>query len=107
MKPEHGEIWLADLGLTAKARPVVILSADDPEAPRALYIYVPLTRQNRGSPYEVPLGHLPGIDKKSVANVQGVGSLPSVRFERRIGTLPKADLLKIKQALIHACNLHI
>jgi mRNA-degrading endonuclease toxin of MazEF toxin-antitoxin module len=38
MSPHPGEIWLADLGLAAKTRPVVILSRYDPEAPRALVI---------------------------------------------------------------------
>jgi mRNA interferase MazF len=48
MNPKPGEVWLADLGLSAKTRPVVILSRDDPQAPRALVIYVPLTTQNDG-----------------------------------------------------------
>ncbi len=55
MKPKAGEVWLADLGLAAKTRPVAILSFDDPDAPRALCIYIPLTSQNRGSRYEIPL----------------------------------------------------
>ncbi|MCZ7638669.1 MAG: hypothetical protein M5U12_23000 [Verrucomicrobia bacterium] len=29
MRPRHGEVWLADLGLAAKTRPVVVLLADD------------------------------------------------------------------------------
>jgi len=33
MKPESGEIWLADLGLAAKTRPVIIISVDDPNPP--------------------------------------------------------------------------
>ena len=41
MKPKPGEIWLADLGLAAKVRPVLILSRHDPDAPRALTIYAP------------------------------------------------------------------
>src|SRR5215510_11255194 len=50
MAAKQGEVWLADLGLAAKTSPVVILSQDDPQAPRALVTYVPLTTQNRGSP---------------------------------------------------------
>ena len=34
MTPLPGEIWLADLGLAAKTRPVVILSRHDLDAPR-------------------------------------------------------------------------
>ena len=55
MSPQPGEVWLADLGLAAKTRPVVIVSCEDPNPPRALVLYVPLTTQNRLSPYEISL----------------------------------------------------
>ena len=103
--PKHGEIWLADLGIAGKTRPVVVLLADDVPVERTLIIYVPLTTQNRGSVLEVSLGHLRFLDKPSVANVQGVGALPRARFERRLGTVPAADLDRIKQALRVACGL--
>ena len=47
MNPQPGEIWLADLGLAAKTRPVVIVSRQDPDPPRSLVLYVPLTTQRR------------------------------------------------------------
>src|ERR1041385_1146825 len=75
MNPQPGEIWWADLGLAAKTRPVVIVSRQDPDPPRALVLYVPLTTQRRDSQYEVPLPRLPFLDRESVANVQGLGSL--------------------------------
>lgn len=53
MSPRPGEVWLTDLGLAAKTRPVVIVSRYDPEAPRALVLYVPLTSQDRASRDEV------------------------------------------------------
>ncbi|MBI3208259.1 MAG: type II toxin-antitoxin system PemK/MazF family toxin [Candidatus Solibacter usitatus] len=52
MSPQPGEVWLADLGLAAKTRPVIIVSRHDPDPPRALVLYVPLTTQNRMSQYE-------------------------------------------------------
>ena len=87
MSPQPGEIWLADLGLAAKTRPVVIVSRQDPDPPRALVLYVPLTTQRRDSAYDVPLPRLPFLDRESVANVQGLGSLPTLRLERKIGVL--------------------
>jgi mRNA interferase MazF len=77
MSPHPGEVWLADLGLAAKTRPVVVISRHDPKAPRALLIFVPLTTQNRLSAYEVPLPRLSFLDHDSVANVQGLA-----RFHR-------------------------
>ncbi|MBV8710122.1 MAG: type II toxin-antitoxin system PemK/MazF family toxin [Acidobacteriaceae bacterium] len=47
INPHPGEVWLADLGLAAKTRPVVVVSRYDPDAPRALVLYLPLTTQNR------------------------------------------------------------
>jgi mRNA interferase MazF len=47
MSPQPGDIWLADLGLAAKTRPVVIVSRLDPDPPRSLVLYVPLTTQRR------------------------------------------------------------
>src|SRR6266571_275782 len=96
---------LADLGLAAKTRPVVIVSRDDPDPPRALILYVPLTRQNRQSAYEVVLPSLSFLERGSVANVQGLGSLPTVRLERRLGTLPNDVMAKIKRALAFALDL--
>lgn len=105
MNPRHGEAWLVDMGLAAKTRPAIVLIADNLDAPRSLIIYIPVTRQNRGSELEVPLGHLPFLDAESVANVQAIGSLPSVRFEKRLGLVPEADLKKVKAALLKACAL--
>ncbi len=51
------------------------------------------------------LGHLPFLDPESVANVQGIGSLPSVRFEKRLGSVSSEDLKAIKAALVKACAL--
>jgi mRNA interferase MazF len=43
MSRQPGEIWLADLGIAAKARPVVIVSRQNSNPPRSLVLYVPLT----------------------------------------------------------------
>jgi mRNA interferase MazF len=45
MNPSPGEVWMADLGFAAKYRPVVIVSRQDPDPPRALITYVPITTQ--------------------------------------------------------------
>jgi mRNA interferase MazF len=105
MNPQPGEIWLADLGLAAKTRPVIIVSRQDPDPPRSLVLYVPLTTQRRDSPYEVPLPRLPFLDRESVANVQGLGSLPTVRLERRIGRLSAEVLEHLKDALAFSLDI--
>jgi mRNA interferase MazF len=64
-----------------------------------LTIYVSLTTQNRRSPYEIEIPALTFVEKTSIANVQGLASLPIVRLERKIGTLPDSVMQDIKKAL--------
>lgn len=105
MHPRPGEVWLADLGMAAKTRPVVVVSRFDTDPPRALVLYVPLTSQDRGSEYEVELPELPFLKLEGVANVQGLGSLALTRLERWLGTLPPEVFVRIKDALRFALEL--
>ena len=107
MNPRPGEVWTADLGFAAKSRPVVIVSRQDPDPPRALVIYVPVTSQDRSSSYEVALPRTRFLKKGSVANVQGIGSLPTVRLGRRIGTRPPEALSDVKKAMAWALELEL
>lgn len=105
MSPHPGEVWLADLSLAAKTRPIVILSRHDPDAPRALTIYVPMTTQDRGSRYEVKLPRLHFLREESVANVQGIASLVATRLQHRLGEVPAEVLDQIRQALAFATGI--
>jgi len=105
MSPKPGEVWLADLGLAAKTRPVIILSRDDPEAPRALVTYIPLTTQDRGSRCEIEMGNLRFLKETSVANIQGIGAIPVNRLQRKLGSVPAETLDRIKQAVRFALDL--
>jgi mRNA interferase MazF len=84
---------------------VVIVSRQDPNPPRALALYVPLTTQNRPSLYEVSLPRFPFLDRDSAANVQGLASIPIVRLERKLGRLPEDVMTKLKSALAFALDL--
>lgn len=105
MRPRPGEVWLADLGMIGKTRPVVVVSRYDEDPPRALVLYVPLTSQDRGSDYEVEMPKLPFLHLEGVANVQGLGSLALARLERRLGILPQEVMDRIKDALRFALGL--
>lgn len=105
MNLRPGEVWLADLGLAAKTRPVVIVSRLDPDPPRALVTYVPLTTQTRQSQYEVELPRLGFLNATTFANVQGIASIPLTRLERKLGVLPALTLAKIKRAVLFALDL--
>jgi mRNA interferase MazF len=53
----------------------------------------------------VPLPRLSFLDRESVANVQGLGSLPTVRLERKIGRLSAETMDRLKDALAFALDL--
>ena len=104
MRPKPGEVWLADLGLAAKTRPVVIVSREDPDPPRALVTCIPLTTQYRESEYEVALSKIRFLKQRSFANTQGIGSIPIARLERKIGDLPEDTVDEIYDAIFFALD---
>jgi mRNA interferase MazF len=85
----------------------VIVSRDDPDPSCALVLYLPVTTQNGQSPYEIALPQLRFLGRGSVANVQGLGSLPRVRLDRRLGKLPDEVMAKIKRTLAFALDLEM
>src|SRR4051812_46572490 len=99
MNPLPGELYLVDLGVVGKVRPVVIVSREDPDSPRAIAICAPLTTQNRGSAYEVALGKLKFLDKESWINVQGLMSVGHEKLIRKFGRVSGAQLHDVKNAL--------
>ena len=104
MRTKPGEVWLADLGIAGKTRPILIVSREDIDPPRALVIQVALTTKNRFSRYEVDLGKLPFLREASVANVQGLASIPVARLQRRLGEVSGEMLAQVKEALRFALD---
>jgi mRNA interferase MazF len=50
MEPDRrGEVWIVDLGYTAKTRPAVVVSVPPLETERALVTLVPHTTNPRGT----------------------------------------------------------
>jgi len=68
---------------------------------------VPLTTQNRLSSYEVAIPKLGFLERESVANVQGLGSIPAIRLERKLGKLPPDVMVSIKRALVFVLDLGV
>lgn len=98
-KPCTGDVWLADLGYTAKIRPVLVLAAPGESDARALLIVAPLTSQLRGMRGEVALGKIRWLPKPSAVNVQGLASINGRILQRRLGTLTRERMEEVKQAL--------
>ena len=103
--PKIGEVFVVDLGYEGKARPVVVMSREDPDAPRALALCVPLTSQNRGSRYEVPMPRVPWLKLQFYANVQSIGSVGFHELTDKRGRFEPAVIPKIKNAIRFAFDL--
>ncbi len=97
--PKPGEVWLADLGMVEKSRPVLVLAVPDSEDARALVVVAPLTSQIRGMKGEVDLGKPRWLPKPSAVNVQGLASFDHRKLARRMGELTTAQLDEVKAAL--------
>ena len=105
MTPKVGEVYLVDLGFEGKVRPVVVVSREDPDAPRALSVVVPLTSQNRGSDHEVRMPRVPWLNLQSYANVQAIGAVEHHELTNRRGKFEIAVVKQIRQAICWALEL--
>jgi mRNA interferase MazF len=105
MSPTPGDVYLVDLGMVAKVRPMVVVSRHDPDAPRALSLCVPFTTANRGSKYEVAIAASSFLRESSWANVQGTMAVGDEKLLRRVGKLTESQYSEVKAALRYALEL--
>jgi mRNA interferase MazF len=105
MIPKVGEVYMLDLGYEGKIRPIVIMSREDPQAPRSLALFVPLTKGSRGSRYEVTMPRVPWLKLQSYANVQAIGAAEYHELNDRRGRFDTAVVDKIKDAIRWAFDL--
>lgn len=105
MKIKPGEVYVVDLGIGGKVRPMLIVSREDADPPRALAICVPLTTKNRGSSYEVKLPRIAFLREQSYANVQGIMAVQHHELGRLLGKLPASIIDEVKAALRFAMDL--
>src|SRR5262245_36013419 len=95
--PQRGEVWMADLGMTAKVRPGLVLSVPVLAQDRALVTIVPHTTSVRGTRFEVAIQAR--FLKAGAFDVQGLRGLPHAKLERKLGTLTAAQLQSVEDAV--------
>ena len=105
MTPKIGEVFIIDLGFDGKVRPVVVMSREDPDAPRALSIVVPLTSQFRGSRYEVKMPRVPWLNLQSFANVQSISTVENHELTNRRGKFESSVVNQIRESIRWALEL--
>ena len=105
MTPKVGEVYILDLGYEGKVRPVVIMSREDPAAPRALALFVPPTRESRPSHYEVTMPRVPWLKHQSYANIQAIGAAEFHELTNRRGRFEAPIIAQLKDAIRYAFDL--
>jgi mRNA interferase MazF len=95
--PLRSEIWLADLGMLGKVRPVLVASIAPDDSDRDMISIVPRTTAVRGTRFEVPhqgRGFEPGA-----FDAQGVASVPAAHLLRRLSVVDGPTLARVEDAL--------
>ncbi|MFL6275316.1 MAG: type II toxin-antitoxin system PemK/MazF family toxin [Blastocatellia bacterium] len=97
INPNRGEVWLVDLGMTAKIRPCLILSIPASDQDRALVTALAHTTSPRGSQFEVAV-KTPFL-KPGVFDAQNLVTIPHAKLMRKLGVLSTAQLNLIEVAV--------
>ena len=95
--PRRGEVWLVDLGMTAKVRPALVISVPATDADRALVTLVPHTTSLRQSQFEtvVPVSFL----REGAFDAQSLVTIPHAKLVRQLGKLTTAQMGQVEAAV--------
>jgi mRNA interferase MazF len=107
-QPKPGEVYWVDLGMAGKVRPLMVVSREDENAPRALAVCVPLTTEIRAGDYEVRIPRvpwMPGADQ-GVANIQGITGIEYRRLDRRSGRFEPSVIAEVRNAVAWMLELN-
>lgn len=92
--PPRGEVWLVDLGMTAKVRPCLVISVPIGSDDRSIVTLVPHTTSVRGSRFEVvvPVRFL----KPGAFDAQGLVTVSTTWLVRKVGSLSLAEMQQVE-----------
>lgn len=102
-RPSPGDVWLADLGYTAKTRPVLLLSRYPADDELALVVIVPHTTAIRGNRREFDAA-LPFL-APGVFHLQQVQPVSLSRLVKKLGTIPAGGLDALRRRLATELDL--
>jgi mRNA interferase MazF len=100
---QRGELWLIDLGMVQKVRPCLVLSIAYLDHERAVVTYVPRTTHLRETRFEVP--HQARGLEPGAFDAQGIGGVPVVKLERRLGVVETSIISQVEAAVKLWLNL--
>ena len=91
--PRRRDVWLINLGRTAKPRHAVVVSAAVGKPDRSLATLVPHTTQPRGTPFEAAVA----VDflRSGAFDVQSMVTVPHTTMVKVIGRLSAGQIEKV------------
>ena len=92
--PNRGEVWLVDLGYSAKVRPCLVISIPALDQDRALSTLIPDTTSSRGSRFEVEIGVR--FLREGVFDSQNLVTAPHAKLIRKLGLLSSEQLRSVE-----------
>ena len=96
--PDRGEVWLVDLGYTAKVRPCLVISIPALEQDRALVTLIPHTTSPRSSRFEVEIEVR--FLRAGAFDVQNIITIPHAKLLRKLGDLTPEQLAQVEEVLL-------
>jgi mRNA interferase MazF len=96
-KPNRGEVWLVDLGMTAKVRPCLAFSIPALDQDRALVTVLAHTTSPRGSRFEVDVKAR--FLRPGVFDAQNLVTIPHAKMIRKLGVLSATELATVEGAV--------
>jgi mRNA interferase MazF len=96
-QPMRDEVWLVDLGMTAKVRPCLVISIPPADSDRALTTMIAHTTSVHGSAFEVsiPARYL----KQGAFDAQNITTIPRAKLIRQLGALTPSQMAEIESAV--------
>ena len=95
--PRRRDIWLVNLGRTAKPRHAVVVSAAVGKPDRSLATLVPHTTNVRGTPFEAAV-NVPFL-RNGVFDVQSMVTVPHTTLAKVIGRLSASQIEKVDEVV--------
>ncbi len=102
-KPSRGDVWLVDLGFTAKVRPCLILSDYPSDDELALIVIVPHTTAVRNNRWEFPISK--SFLKPGAFHLQQIQPISLPKLERKLGMLTSQELEDLGERIVRLLKL--
>jgi mRNA interferase MazF len=93
----RGDVWIVDLGYTAKTRPCLVLSVPFGAMDRAVVTLVSHTTSVRNSDFEVVVST--SFLQAGAFDAQNLVTVPNIKLLKKIGTLSAVQLQQVENAV--------